>query len=334
MIYISKDWIQSKAQSFINKKVVIITGAGISVSSGIPDFRSKTGIFKDIRKKYKIKGEDLFSYKFGLDHCTRNVYLDYIYGLKTLIDSCKPSLTHDFFNWFTQFSNLRVYTQNIDGLEEVAGLKEENLVYLHGNLKYLKCLYCGSNEDFDDPILIKKSLQCKKCAKSPNERLKKIPRYLHTNIIHYHQDHPDSDFISSCIKEDSSCDVVIVVGTSLNVFGVQNMVKYFSKICDLRIFVNLEDCKSNYKKYFTHSYKGTSDEFFVSLKKEIEEYDLDVSLQDISIHEENESSLIKDMSPMKKSLSDKKIKKSMKRLSLSKEEIVNNFLLLTKKKFI
>ncbi|WUR04899.1 NAD-dependent protein deacetlyase [Vairimorpha necatrix] len=315
---------------FINKKVVIITGAGISVSSGIPDFRSKTGIFKDIKKKYKINGEDLFSFKFSLDERTREIYLDYICELKTLVDSSRPSYTHNFFKYLSKISQLRVYTQNIDSLEEKAGLGLENLVYLHGNLKYLKCLYCGDTSEFTDPEIIKSSPTCSNCKVS-NIRLRNVPRYLHTNIIHYHQDHPDSDLISDCIKKDSDCDLLIVVGTSLNVFGVRNMVKYFKKICSTRIFVNKEDCKSSLRKYFTHFYKGTSDNFFKLVKKEITNYDIDISLQDISLQDiENSSGINKDETGLKK-LSEKNIQKNMKRLSLTKEEIVNNFLLLTKK---
>lgn len=332
MDYISNEWILENAHVFSQKKVVIIAGAGISVSSGIPDFRSKTGLFQDIKNKYKIKGEELFSYKFGIESRTRKIYLEYICNLKRLINNSNPSYTHKFFKWYAQITSLRVYTQNIDSLEEKGGLTKDNLVYLHGNLKYLRCLYCGSQSEFNNPTDILNSPKCTICAKSQNERLKNIPKYLHTNIIHYHQDHPDSDLISKCIRKDSNLDLLIVVGTSLNVFGVKNMVKYFSKFCKNRIFVSLSNCSSSMKKYFTHFYKGTSDDFFRHVKKSVENYDLDISLQDISIHEENIEKKVLDTESRKPTK--KNILKKMKRLSLTKEDIVNNFIVLNNSKFI
>ncbi|KAK6089574.1 hypothetical protein P3W45_001456 [Vairimorpha bombi] len=294
-ISIDNNWISNNIHYFINKNVVIITGAGISVPSGIPDFRSKTGIFRDIKDKYKIKGENLFSYKFSLDESTRQIYLEYIHELKTIVDRSKPTDTHRFFKWYVKKSNkLRVYTQNIDGLEEKGGLDKDKLVYLHGNLKNLKCLYCGFTTEFTDKLHknFKSNLECMKCSETSNGRLKRIKRYLHTNIVHYHQDHPESDFISECIEFDSDCNLFIVVGTSMSVFGVRNMIKYFTKLKSNRnncILVNLDKCGSEMTKRFDYFYKGTADAFFNSVKSSIEDYELDISIQDISIHEEDAS---------------------------------------------
>lgn len=326
MIKIESSWIQSNIHKFINKNVVIITGAGISVKAGIPDFRSKTGIFSDIYKKFKIKGEDLFTYKFGLNDSTRHIYINYIYNLKKLIDNAKPTFTHNFFKWYQNKCNkLRVYTQNIDGLEEKGGFKD-SLVYLHGNLKYLKCIRCGSLEEFND-VKIEKNKHlnleffekkdnfgnCKKCEISI-KRHNSIQTFLHTTIVHYYQDHPNSDFISKCIRDDSFADLCIVVGTSLNVFGVRNMIKYFYKMKCECFFVNIEDCRNDMKKYFKYLFKGSSDEFFSKIKEYSNIDHCNLSFSDISI--------LRDV------MNEERIEKRMKRLSLTKDEITNNFLFI------
>ena len=240
---------------FINKNVVIITGAGISVKAGIPDFRSKTGIFSDIYKKFKIKGEDLFTYKFGLNDSTRHIYINYIYNLKKLIDNAKPTFTHNFFKWYQNKCNkLRVYTQNIDGLEEKGGFKD-SLVYLHGNLKYLKCIRCGSLEEFNDV---------------------KIEKNKHLNLEFFEK----KDNFGNCKK----CEI------------------------------SIEDCRNDMKKYFKYLFKGSSDEFFSKIKEYSNIDHCNLSFSDISI--------LRDV------MNEERIEKRMKRLSLTKDEITNNFLFI------
>jgi len=60
------NFIRDNKQLFIHKKCVFIVGAGISVESGIPDFRSPTGIFASLKEQFKVIGRDLFTYNFGL----------------------------------------------------------------------------------------------------------------------------------------------------------------------------------------------------------------------------------------------------------------------------
>ncbi|EOB14777.1 NAD-dependent deacetylase hst4 [Nosema bombycis CQ1] len=330
---IDSEWIKKNIKKFYKKKVVIITGAGISVASGIPDFRSKSGIFAEIKEKFKVNGSDLFTYKFGINKETRRIYLKYICKLKKLVEECKPSYTHLFFKYFVERSKkLRVYTQNIDGLEIKGGLKYQEdskteLVHLHGDLKFLKCINCGIKEEFKEELInkIEKGLeiQCKSCK----SKRKTTPTYLHTNIIHYYQDHPYSELISNCIQNDTGCNLLIVVGTRLDVFGVENMVKYFTNKKITSIFINPEHPKKKIENYFEFYYPGKSDEFFEILKEEIEKYRIYRKVKRLSLCKEEGKDI-----GFKKSKEDplKQKKKdninSLKKLSLTTRDIESSFL--------
>lgn len=156
MITVDLHWIKNNIGLFKKKKVVIVIGAGMSVASGIPEFRSKSGIFDDIKRALKINGSDLFTYRFSVDKESRKAYSKYMSKLKGMMDSAEPSLTHKFLKLYSDAcGEFRIYTQNIDGLEEKAGFeakgdKSTRLVYLHGNMKELGCLYCGYRIQFTE----------------------------------------------------------------------------------------------------------------------------------------------------------------------------------------
>lgn len=118
-----------KSREFFESKdllshVILLTGAGISTPT-IPDFRSKTGLFNQIRKNYKVSGKEAFDYKFSIDSNTRNVYLKIMNQLGALIKSVEPNEKHrSIAEWSQRAEYFRVYDQNIDVLLRKAGLKE------------------------------------------------------------------------------------------------------------------------------------------------------------------------------------------------------------------
>lgn len=353
MLLVDDLWISDNSRKFYKKKIVVITGAGISVACGIPDFRSKKGIFSEIKKKYKVDGADLFSYRFSLDPRTRPIYLEYISRLKRLVDRSKPSFSHSFFKYLLGVSKgLRVYSQNIDGLEERAGLpfsedSKTNLVYLHGHLKALRCISCGKEEEFsqEHTLAFERGceVECQACSSKG-----RIKYFLHTSIIHYYQDHPSSDLISSCIRGDTGCNLLIVVGTRLDVFGVKNMVKYFKRTSrSIKIiFVNPEPPKKSIESLFDFHYPGKSDDFFKTLKKNLEEYRMSRRIKRLSIqkddeNKENRTALPNDQrckisNDHRTTMCDNSptiSEKHLKRLSLTTEEIHSSFLNLESKNY-
>jgi NAD+-dependent protein deacetylase SIR2 len=139
------------------KRVVAITGAGISVSSGIPDFRSSDGLYNLVKAKYPdavVKGQDLFSASLFRTAHTAAVFYSFAASLKRAADDARPSRTHTFMATLARKNKLlRSYTQNIDGLETRAGLgdapqvgrrkPQPHNVQLHGDIHRVRCTICS-----------------------------------------------------------------------------------------------------------------------------------------------------------------------------------------------
>jgi len=280
MKIINQEFVVSNQKLFQHKKCVFIVGAGISVPSGIPDFRSPAGIFADLRQKLKTSGKDLFTYNFGIKEGTRSIYLKYIAELKKLCDSASPNTTHHFLRGFP---NSRLYTQNIDGLEKkarIAFTKSSTTkgVYLHGNLGLLKCQYCGYKQDFQESHrrLYEKAeeIVCNSCRERRETCIKNKMRprpvgVMHPGIIHYQQVHPEEAFIGKMVESDKDCDLLIVIGTSLKVDGVKKLVKIFSRSPNVegkRIYVNLTRPTKEWEGIFDYFYEGDCTEFVKGFK--------------------------------------------------------------------
>lgn len=277
----ARDGLFSQPGIFTYKKCVILVGAGISVSSGIPDFRSPDGIFSRLRKQLRVSGYNFFSYNFGIKEETREIYLKYISELKKLCDASSPNLMHEFL---VSFPKSRIYTQNIDGLEEKAGMLFTRTmgthgVYLHGNLSFLVCQYCGFKSRFDSEAV--KALEdgdeifCGKCTarsnKEQNQGRRKRPiGTMHPGLIHYHQSHPDGAFIGKLIEKDKDCDMFIVIGTSLKVDGIKKIVKLFAKsisVAGRRILVNKTALGKEWDGVFDYFYEGDCIDFIADYSK-------------------------------------------------------------------
>jgi NAD+-dependent protein deacetylase SIR2 len=150
-----------------SKRIIIVTGAGISCSSGIPDFRSSDGLYNLVKQTYPdvvLKGRDLFDASLFRDPVSTSVFYTFISQLKRSIDAAVPSPTHKFIKTLDSKKRLlRSYTQNIDGLEERLGLvgtsnetaritckgktkvrnREVRNVQLHGDIHRVRCTMCS-----------------------------------------------------------------------------------------------------------------------------------------------------------------------------------------------
>ena len=158
-----------------SKRAVVITGAGISCSSGIPvcfysnpwflscflsylrqkDFRSSDGLYNLVKSRYPnvvMKGRDLFSASLFRESESTRLFYSFIAELKLSVDKARPAPTHHFIKMLdTKGKLLRSYTQNIDGLEDRVNLpsstsstkgkgkainiKEIRNVQLHGDIQ-------------------------------------------------------------------------------------------------------------------------------------------------------------------------------------------------------
>ena len=134
------------------KRVLVLAGAGISVSCGIPDFRSKDkGLYStmDFQELGLSCPEELFDLDvFQEDPKPFYRFAKAIFfplGTETRVS---PSDSHRFLAFLDQNKMLlRVYTQNIDGLEEQAGVSAKRMVYAHGSLARATCMRCKRKVD-------------------------------------------------------------------------------------------------------------------------------------------------------------------------------------------
>ena len=188
-----------------SKKIVVFTGAGISVPSGIPDFRSSNGLYNQQSSNY-ISPERIISHSFFMDN--PKCFFEF-YGSKMVYKEALPNLAHKYFANLENVS--AVVTQNIDNLHQLAGSK---VVYeLHGSVKRNYCMKCKKYYDISnlDPKIVN-FCECGGMIK-PDVVLYEEP--LDDNIVY------------KAIKAISECDCLIVVGTSLVVYPAASYLRFF-----------------------------------------------------------------------------------------------------------
>ena len=124
------------------RRVVVFTGAGISTESGIPDFRSPGGIWD----KYKpIMFQD-----FMASEEARHEYWHRKFEVDPVIKKAEPNRGHRAVAALVRRGTVSgVITQNIDGLHQLSGVPDDQVVELHGNGTYASCLSCGERYELD-----------------------------------------------------------------------------------------------------------------------------------------------------------------------------------------
>ncbi|KAJ6621085.1 DHS-like NAD/FAD-binding domain-containing protein [Mycena sp. CBHHK59/15] len=246
------------------KKIVVVTGAGISCSSGIPDFRSSDGLYALVKEKYPdviLKGRDLFDASLFRDSTSTAVFYTFISQLKRSIDAAAPGPTHHFIQLLDSKKKLlRSYTQNIDGFEAKAGLlgsasqdaksnakgkskirtKEVRNVQLHGDIHRVRCRSCSAEYPCtpEHISMFSEGLapDCPECAQRAEARIARSARSIKVGslrpaIVLYDEPHPLGDDIGTIQSADIARkpDMLIIMGTSLKVHGLKKLVKDFAK---------------------------------------------------------------------------------------------------------
>lgn len=267
-----------------SKKMVLVTGAGISVQSGIPDFRSSNGLFQGLATKTTGSGKNLFDYNILRSDDGVGKFEDMIENLYYMSQSSNPSPYHLMMDQIAQQNRLlRLYTQNIDCLDvELPNLKTQiplnnkkdsipQSIQLHGTIKLLNCSKCNyitplnesffKNRLFGDRKLIR---PCPSCEEMNSVRIiagkrTQSPGILRPRIVLYNEFHPDGDIIGSITEKDlkNRPDCLIVTGTSLKIPGVRRLVKEMAKVVHSRngyvIWMNLDPPSQSiidYVEYF------------------------------------------------------------------------------------
>ena len=195
--------------------IVFFGGAGVSTESGIKDFRSVDGLYNE---KYKYPPETILSYSFF--RASPEEFYKF-YREKLLIDGVKPNRTHYALAALERMGKLRaVVTQNIDDLHEQAG--SQCVYHLHGGVDKYTCRSCGAKYDL---AYVKSTTGVPRCTRKFGEKV--CGGILKPDVVLYEE--PLNDRVVALSLECiSSCDMLIIGGTSLVVYPAAGFVDYYS----------------------------------------------------------------------------------------------------------
>ena len=189
--------------------IAFFTGAGISTLSGIPDFRSKNGLYSN--RYHGKKPEKILHIKYFNKH-PEEFYA--FYREKLLIDNIDPNVIHLFISELQQLGkDVTVVTQNIDGLHEKAGsLKIHNL---HGTIHRNYCVDCKKEYDIDYIKQTDGIPYCKECGG------------IIRPAITFYGEFLDKETFKQARLDTKNADLLIVLGTSLVVYPASEIVSHF-----------------------------------------------------------------------------------------------------------
>lgn len=213
------------------KNIIVMVGAGISVSAGIPDFRTPgSGLYSKL-ENYNLPYPEAI---FTLNYFNRNPDAFYTFAKEIYPGLHCPTPTHYFLKLLDDKKKLlRVYTQNIDSLENIAGLDKSKIIAAHGNFDTASCINTGKKVD---PEEVKKYI-----LSGPDGWKKMQQKYgglVKPDIVFFGENLPKR-FFDNIDDDFSKCDMLIVMGTSLRVNPFASLIDKVSKHIP-RLLVNRE----------------------------------------------------------------------------------------------
>ena len=186
----------------VSERTVILTGAGISTESGLPDFRSDNGFW--------TKNKPIQFNEFLLSEEKQRLSWERNIELHLLLRKIKPNIGHAFVKKITNMrKNNFLITQNIDGLHQKSGVPKNKIIEIHGSAIEAACLECEAKQNILDFHSAIKS-------KSPLPKCAICDGVVKVATISFGQPMNEMDMMhASKIVEDS--DLMIVMGSSLKV---------------------------------------------------------------------------------------------------------------------
>lgn len=195
------------------KKIIVMTGAGISTAAGIPDFRSKgTGLYDNLQKFNLPYAEAIFD----IDYFMEKPEPFYALAKELFPGRYLPTKTHYFIKLLHDHNVLlHNFTQNIDTLERLTGLPGTHLVEAHGSFASATCVHCKTPGDINH---VKKHIlksQIPRCTSCKDGLIK-------PDITFFGQSLPEKFYDSLDLFDEA--DLLIVIGTSLQVQPFASLV--------------------------------------------------------------------------------------------------------------
>jgi NAD-dependent deacetylase len=199
------------------KKIVFVTGAGISQESGIPTFRGNDGLWRNY-DAMKLATIDAF-------YDNPKLVWEWYNERRQNIFAAEPNLGHKAIAELEKFSKVVVLTQNIDGLHQLAG--SSKVLELHGSIVKIKCTVC----DYKNEIFTEFSDMPPLC---------KCGNILRPDVVWFGEGLPQ-DIWEEAMIHANSCDVMIIAGTSLVVSPANTLPIYAKQNNAILIEINPDE---------------------------------------------------------------------------------------------
>ncbi|XP_050531270.1 NAD-dependent protein deacetylase sirtuin-1-like [Daktulosphaira vitifoliae] len=201
-------------------RIMVLTGAGVSVSCGIPDFRSHNGVYARLATEFPDLPDP--QSMFCIDYFRKDPRPFFKFAREIYPGQFKPSPSHQFIKALEKKGRLlRNYTQNIDTLEQVVGI--EKVIECHGSFATASCTQCGhkvSADTIKPDVFDQRIPRCPICVDSGG--------IMKPDIVFFGEGLPDS--FHKAIEEDkNNCDLLIVIGSSLKVRPVARIPSMLNK---------------------------------------------------------------------------------------------------------
>jgi len=208
-----------------SKKTVVFTGAGISTESGIPDFRSPGGIWS------KYDPEDFTIQKFLSSPAARKTHWK-MFTESGLIMEAEPNPAHYAIAELYQLGKLDcVITQNVDNLHQKAGVAEDKVFELHGNMRWVVCLSCRRRLPLPEVLQkIDEGVEVPDCPDCQG--------ILKPDGVFFGEALPEETLVEAT-RRSQNCDLFIVVGSTLVVYPAAYMPTYAINAAAKLAIVNL-----------------------------------------------------------------------------------------------
>lgn len=220
------------------KKIVVLTGAGMSVESGFKTFRGSNGLWEDFPVEQVASHEG-----WERDPVLVNNFYN---NLRRKLYDAKPNEGHKLVAQLQNCYDVTVVTQNVDNLHEKAGSK--NIIHLHGELTKV----CSSRDQFDPRYVRELTAEDPDIAEGEKAGDGSLVRPF---IVFFGESVP---MIEPAVEVTMQADMFIIIGTSLNVYPAAGLVNYVKPGTPVYL-IDPEDVKAPHIDNFHHIQKGASE---------------------------------------------------------------------------
>lgn len=254
--------------NFPKGDVVCLTGAGISLESGIPVFRGKGGLWE----RYDPQ---IYGYLEGLSSLfktTPKKVIDFVVDFYTLILKASPNPAHRILSFLERQAVLKsIITQNIDNLHQEAGSR--NVIELHGNAYRIRCSECF-NKLILEKERLKEFIKLLKKYRSRRIRLLKIlARYFprcgcggrfRIDVVLFGENLSDSA-LAEAYRQLDNCRTLLILGTSLEVYPAANL-PFYAKEKGAKI-IEINPQPTSFSEYCDYQIRGPASKVMLEIFK-------------------------------------------------------------------